>query len=340
MCQHIIGDLAASRATARTPAMRLTHPTIRPVGRAITFQFDGSPISALEGETIAAALSAAGIVAFRRTAERRAARSALRHGRVLRLRGDRRWPHRPARLHDQGGRWHDWSPATRPCRSRPLGREPDSAAGRGPGLRRAGGRRRSGRAVRRHRRSRGWRLGRCAGRTQRHRAASTPSRWPTATPMRRPMLNSASAPSCATARWPPAPASRPKPSSGAALRPTRSPPWSRGRAVTFRPRRLILAPGAHERPVPLAGLDAAGRDDHWLAANAGSRATRLPRRARADRRQRPAQSAACLRTAGLWGEAGRRGGSRAAPGPRRVAPGVDHGARRARPACATASACC
>lgn len=27
----------------------------------------------------------------------------------------------------------------------------------------------------------------------------------------------------------------------------------RGRAVTFRPRRLVLAPGAHERPVPLAG---------------------------------------------------------------------------------------
>jgi D-hydroxyproline dehydrogenase subunit alpha len=47
--------------------MRLTHPTIRPVGRAITFQFDGSAIAALDGETIAAALSAAGIVAFRRT---------------------------------------------------------------------------------------------------------------------------------------------------------------------------------------------------------------------------------------------------------------------------------
>ena len=26
-----------------------------------------------------------------------------------------------------------------------------------------------------------------------------------------------------------------------------------GRAVTFRPRRLVLAPGAHERPVPLPG---------------------------------------------------------------------------------------
>jgi D-hydroxyproline dehydrogenase subunit alpha len=48
--------------------MRLTHPTIRPTGRPITFRFDTTPIPALEGETIAAALSAAGIVAFRRTA--------------------------------------------------------------------------------------------------------------------------------------------------------------------------------------------------------------------------------------------------------------------------------
>jgi D-hydroxyproline dehydrogenase subunit alpha len=48
--------------------MRLSHTTIRPTGRAITIQFDGSPITALEGETIAAALSAAGIVAYRRTA--------------------------------------------------------------------------------------------------------------------------------------------------------------------------------------------------------------------------------------------------------------------------------
>lgn len=47
--------------------MRLSHKTIRPTGRPITIQFDGRPIPALEGETIAASLSAAGIVAFRRT---------------------------------------------------------------------------------------------------------------------------------------------------------------------------------------------------------------------------------------------------------------------------------
>lgn len=48
--------------------MRLSHKTIRPVGQSISFRFDGRQIDALEGETVAAALSAAGIVAFRRTA--------------------------------------------------------------------------------------------------------------------------------------------------------------------------------------------------------------------------------------------------------------------------------
>jgi len=47
--------------------MRLTHPSIRPVGQAISFQFDDQPIQALQGETIAAALSAAGLTTFRRT---------------------------------------------------------------------------------------------------------------------------------------------------------------------------------------------------------------------------------------------------------------------------------
>jgi glycine/D-amino acid oxidase-like deaminating enzyme len=48
--------------------MRLSHKTIRTTGAAVTILFDGRSIPALEGETIAAALSAAGIVAFRRTA--------------------------------------------------------------------------------------------------------------------------------------------------------------------------------------------------------------------------------------------------------------------------------
>ncbi len=48
--------------------MRLTHKTIRPAGRQISISFDGNAIPALEGETIAAALSAAGILAYRHTA--------------------------------------------------------------------------------------------------------------------------------------------------------------------------------------------------------------------------------------------------------------------------------
>jgi D-hydroxyproline dehydrogenase subunit alpha len=47
--------------------MRLTHPSIRPAGAAISFQFDDRRIEALEGETIAAALSAAGITTLRYT---------------------------------------------------------------------------------------------------------------------------------------------------------------------------------------------------------------------------------------------------------------------------------
>ena len=47
--------------------MRLTHSSIRSVGRVVSFQFDDRQIEAVEGETIAAALSAAGITTFRRT---------------------------------------------------------------------------------------------------------------------------------------------------------------------------------------------------------------------------------------------------------------------------------
>ena len=47
--------------------MRLTHPSITPSADPIGIRFDGRPLSALPGETVAAALSAAGILAFRRT---------------------------------------------------------------------------------------------------------------------------------------------------------------------------------------------------------------------------------------------------------------------------------
>ncbi|MDE2198952.1 MAG: FAD-dependent oxidoreductase [Rhodospirillales bacterium] len=47
--------------------MRLTQDSIRRTGRAITIAFDGAPIPAIEGETVAAALSAAGLLTFRHT---------------------------------------------------------------------------------------------------------------------------------------------------------------------------------------------------------------------------------------------------------------------------------
>jgi glycine/D-amino acid oxidase-like deaminating enzyme len=50
------------------PPMRLTHPSIRPVGRTISFRFDDRRIESLQGETLAAALSAAGVTTFRHTA--------------------------------------------------------------------------------------------------------------------------------------------------------------------------------------------------------------------------------------------------------------------------------
>ncbi len=48
--------------------MRLTHPAIRPAAEAVGITFNGRLLSALPGETVAAALSAAGILAYRRTA--------------------------------------------------------------------------------------------------------------------------------------------------------------------------------------------------------------------------------------------------------------------------------
>jgi glycine/D-amino acid oxidase-like deaminating enzyme len=47
--------------------MRLTHRSIRPAGETIAFTFEGRPIQALAGETIAAALAAAGILPLRTT---------------------------------------------------------------------------------------------------------------------------------------------------------------------------------------------------------------------------------------------------------------------------------
>ena len=59
--------------------MRLSHRTIRPVGREIAFRFDGRPFVGLEGETIAAALRDSAPEVRRAAAE------------VLLWDGERRW---------------------------------------------------------------------------------------------------------------------------------------------------------------------------------------------------------------------------------------------------------
>ena len=106
-------------------------------------------------------------------------------------------------------------------------------------------------------------------------------------------------------------------------------------AVTFRPRRLVLAAGAHERPVPMPGWTLPGVMTTG-AMQTLARANRVsPGRARGDRRQRPAEPAARLRIAGRRRRGGGGGGGRAAArawrsgdrrrrccGPRRTWPGT------------------
>ena len=124
--------------------MRLKHPDMRPTGSPVGFRFDGREIEALEGETIAAALAAADIVAVRQ------ARSGAPRGPFCGMgvcfdclvTVDGR-PSQRACLTKVAGR-HGRAfrrPRPRRCASRAR------AAGRGDRLRRAGGRRRAGRPV-------------------------------------------------------------------------------------------------------------------------------------------------------------------------------------------------
>ena len=53
--------------TGQTSGRRLANPAIRPIGKTVPFTFDGQPLTGLEGETLAAALTAAGILGLRRT---------------------------------------------------------------------------------------------------------------------------------------------------------------------------------------------------------------------------------------------------------------------------------
>ena len=70
-------------------------------------EVDGRLVPAESGQTVAAALIAAGIAVFRYTPNRRApARDLLRDGCLFRLSGDGGWLGRAAGVHDAGSARH------------------------------------------------------------------------------------------------------------------------------------------------------------------------------------------------------------------------------------------
>ena len=231
--------------------MRLTHPQIRPVAAPVRIRFDGQPLEALPGETLAAALSAAGILAFRAHAGGRAARAVLRHGRLLRLRGDGRRPagQRACLAKAQDGmQVASAPPAALAAAGRAAGGDDRTAtatcwwsAPAPPGLA-AARRRRRGRRPVVVLDERGEPGGQYLKPLAASHAACGAGR-----------ASSAKARRCVPGRARPGPRSSPAPPSGAASRRMRCGAVVGERRATFRPRRLVLAPGAHERPVPVPG---------------------------------------------------------------------------------------
>ena len=336
-CPHCSSQLRAIMHAAALCAS--THKTIRPTGRPITSASTASRSPHWKARPSPPRCPPPDIVAFRRTRIGRAARPALRHGRLLRLRGDGRRPHRPARLPDQGRRRHGRDrrgrAAAGPARRRTGSPQSEERAcdvlvvGAGPaGLSAAIAAAEAGASVvvLDERSATGGQYAKPLADSHADAAPDAQFR-----------LGNAAARTRARRRRP---RSRPRPPSGAASPPTRSPPWSHGARDHVPP----APPDPGTRRARTAGaaarLDAARRDDHRFVADPGPRPTRLPRRARADRRQRSAQPAACLRIAGLRREAARGGGGGAAPRSCRVASGLDDGTRRARSDARRASACC
>ncbi|MGH7104286.1 MAG: FAD-dependent oxidoreductase [Acetobacteraceae bacterium] len=231
--------------------MRLSHPDFKLAGRSIDFRFNGGKIAAIEGETVAAALSAAGHLAFRATrsgrprglhcgigacfdclvtidgrAAERACMVAARPGMEV----SAAFPERPASL------------AALPVAGEPAEERPDvlvigaGAAGLSAAIaaREAGG----AVVVLDERDKPG-------GQYFKPLAASHATRSPDA------QFREGDALRAAAARAGVAVAS------GAlawgAFAPDEIAALVGDRAVVFRPRRLILAPGAHERPVAVPG---------------------------------------------------------------------------------------
>jgi glycine/D-amino acid oxidase-like deaminating enzyme len=231
--------------------MRLNHKSIRPAGRSITIRFDGAPVPALEGETIAAALSAAGIVAFRRTAS--GAPRGLHcgmgacfdcvvtvDGRI----GERACLTKVADGMDVTG--------ALPLAPAPLAPDPDSAAaadeacdvlvvGAGPaGLAAAVAAAEAGAGVvvLDERAAPGGQYAKPLADS--HADAAPDAQFRLGTEWRDRALDAGVRIETGATVW-------------GAFAADEIAALVRGRAVTFRPRRLILAPGAHERPAPMPG---------------------------------------------------------------------------------------
>ena len=231
--------------------MRLTHKSIRPVGRQISVSFDGTPIRALEGETIAAALSAAGIVAFRRTAS--GAPRGLHCGMgacfdcVVTV--DGRIGQRACMTKVADGMVVAGEP-TLPLA--PLGAEPSGAqaeqrdcdvlvVGAGPaGLSGAIAAAEAGAAVvvLDERSTTGGQYAKPLADS--HADGAPDAQFRLGTQLRHRALAAGARIETEATVW-------------GGFAPDEIAALVQGRAVTFRPRRLILAPGAHERPVPLPG---------------------------------------------------------------------------------------
>ncbi len=231
--------------------MRLHHPTIRPSGRPLTIQFDGQPLPALEGETIAAALSAADIVAFRRTAS--GAPRGLHCGMgacfdcVVTV--DGRIGQRACMTKVADGMVVT-SEASLPLA--PLGREPEAqhaeeqacdvlVVGAGPaGLSAAIAAAETGTSVvvLDERSATGGQYAKPLADS--HADAAPDAQFRLGTELRQRALAAGARIETEATVW-------------GGFAPDEIAALVRGQAITFRPRRLIIAPGAHERPVPLPG---------------------------------------------------------------------------------------
>ena len=229
--------------------MRLSHRTIHATGQPIAFHFDGREIAALEGETIAASLSAAGIVAFRRTAS--GAPRGLHCGMGAcfdcLVTVDGRIGQRACMTRAAAGMQVSGAMPVQPA---PLAQPPDASAeqdcgilviGGGPaGLSAAIAAAEAGAAVvlLDERGEPGGQYGKPLAGS--HANSRPDAQFRLGIALRARAIRAGVRIEAGAVAW-------------GGFAPDEIAVLLHGRAVTFHPRRLILAPGAHEAPVPVAG---------------------------------------------------------------------------------------